>query len=189
VHNDTEPRILVEATKVVDDHGDPIHWSAWSLSADMEYVLFQTDFKKQWRHSSHANYYLHRLSDSSTFPVLDPTIPPIITKCIWSPVGHSLAYVSANDLYVIPGNELARGAEAIRITDDGSEVIFNGVPDWVYEEEVVEADFTTWWSPDGNTIAYLRMDEAEVKNYRLQFYNPSDDAFEPHPYTTDLDMK
>jgi len=68
-------------------------------------------------------------------------------------------------------------------------VVFNGVPDWVYEEEVVETDSTLWWSPDGNTVAFLRMDEADVKDYKLQYYNPSDDAFEPHQYPTELDMK
>ena len=94
-----------------------------------------------------------------------------------------------NDLYVVPGAELGETTSAVRITTDGSDVVFNGVPDWVYEEEVVETDSTTWWSPDGQTIAYLRMNESEVKDYRLQFYNPSTDAYTTNQYTTELDMK
>ena len=155
----------------------------------MQYVLFQTDYKKQWRHSSHANYWVHRLSDSKTFAVQPPTSPPTIAKCKWAPVGHSLAFVAENDLYVIPGDSLGKDDGAVRITDDGSAVVFNGVPDWVYEEEIFASDSTTWWSPDGSTLAFLRMDEEEVRDYRLQFYNPTNDAFEPNQYTTELDMK
>lgn len=189
VRNDTDPKILVDSSKVTDLDGNTLDWSGWSLSSDMEYVLFQTSHLKQWRHSSHANYWIHRLSDSRTFALVPPTDPPVVSKVVWSPVGHSLAYVLENDILVVPGEQLTRAEEAVRVTDDGSEVVFNGVPDWVYEEEVVECDSTIWWSPDGNTIAYLRMDETDVKDYRLQFYNPSNDAFEPHQYPSELDMK
>lgn len=78
---------------------------------------------------------------------------------------------------------------SIRVTTDGSETVFNGVPDWVYEEEVYGTDSVLWWSPDGKSLAYLRSDETVVKNYRLQYYNPSGNAFDVHQYTTDLDMK
>ena len=189
MRNDTDPKILVESSKITDENGDILNWSSWSLSADMEYILFQTDYKKQWRHSSHANYHVHKLSDSTTFGIMTPSSPPKVSKCIWAPVGHSLAYIVDNNVYIVPGQELDDKKEGIKVTDDGSKVVFNGVPDWVYEEEVLEKDSALWWSPDGNTVAYLRMDEAEVKDYRLQFYNPTDDAFTPNQYTTDLDMK
>ncbi len=95
-----------------------------------------------------------------------------------------------NDLYVIPSEELTFGSQkAIRVTEDGSPVIFNGVPDWVYEEEVMAGDGAMWWSPDGLTLAYLRSDEEAVKNYKLQYYNPSDDAFNVYQYPSELDMK
>ena len=189
MHNTTEPKVLVDAAKVLDTNGERIRWSGWSLSADMQYVLLRTDDVRQWRHSSHGNFWVHRLNDASTFPVIPPSHPPTVAKCIWAPVGHSLSFVSENDLYVIPGEDIGPNATPVRVTTDGSAVVFNGVPDWVYEEEVVETDSTMWWSPDGKTLAYLRLDEAAVKDYRLQYYNPSSDAFEPHQYTTELEMK
>ena len=156
----------------------------------MEYVLFKTDQVKQWRHSSFGNYWIHRLSDSVTFPVSPPTTPPVITRCTWSPVSHSLSFVSENDLYVIPASEMGNSdPEAIRVTNDGSAVVFNGVPDWVYEEEVFGGDTAAWWSPDGETIAFLRSDESAVRNFHLQYYNPSNDAFEPNQYPSEVDMK
>ncbi|WWD06758.1 hypothetical protein V865_004853 [Kwoniella europaea PYCC6329] len=191
VHNMTEETVLVESSKVVDEHGNRLHWQSWWLSADMEYVLFKADHIKQWRHSSFGNYWVHRRSDSTTFPVITPSSHPTITKCVWSPVGHALAFVSKNDLYVITEEEMHSSGrpKSTRITTDGSETIFNGVPDWVYEEEVFETDSALWWSPDAESIAYLRSDESAVKDFKLQYYNPSNDAFEVHQYATELDMK
>ena len=63
------------------------------------------------------------------------------------------------------------------------------MPDWVYEEEVFSSDYTMWWSPDGKTLAYLRMDEDKVREYKLQYYNPTNDAFESNQYPTELDMR
>lgn len=50
----------------------------------------------------------------------------------WAPVGTGLVYVFKNDIYYISAPENVLNPE--RITDDGVEgVIYNGVPDWVYE--------------------------------------------------------
>lgn len=163
----------------------------------MQYVLFKTDHLKQWRHSSFGNYWIHRRQDSVTFPVIPPTSPPTIAKCTWSPVGHALAFVSKNDVYIISEDNLSSVSSSssssspphVRVTTDGSHTIFNGVPDWVYEEEVLESNTALWWSPDGKRIAFLRSDESKVHDFKLQYYNPSDDAFKVHQYQTELDMK
>jgi dipeptidyl aminopeptidase len=55
--------ILVDSEKVHSPEGQRLNWQTWSLSADMEYVLFKTDHVKQWRHSSFGNYWIHRRSD------------------------------------------------------------------------------------------------------------------------------
>lgn len=108
----------------------------------------------------------------------------------WSPVGHSIAFVSENDLYVVPGKELESAKpKPTRVTFDGSAVIFNGVPDWVYEEEVFGTDGALWWSPQADTIAYLRSNESAVEVYDLQIFNPTDDAFNINPYTTTVQMR
>ncbi|KAI8889441.1 hypothetical protein K501DRAFT_282328 [Backusella circina FSU 941] len=57
-----------------------------------------------------------------------------------------------------------------RITFDGSATIFNGVPDWVYEEEVFSKDSALWWSPDSTHLAYLRLNETAVPEFHLQMY-------------------
>jgi hypothetical protein len=48
----------------------------------------------------------------------------------WAPVGHGLVYVYLNNIYYL---EHPSG-EAKAVTSDGDKgVIYNGVPDWVYE--------------------------------------------------------
>lgn len=64
-----------------------------------------------------------------------------------------------------------------RITFDGSATIFNGVPDWVYEEEVFGKDYALWWSPDSTHLAYLRFNETAVPEYHLQYYASSNNSY------------
>lgn len=186
-------RILVEAKDIVDPRsGAPLYWQSWKLSADMQYVLFSTDHVKQWRHSSHSNYWVHRLSDHKTFMLREQSFPPAIAYAEWSPVSHSLAFVTGNDLYVVAAAELDQGAEnvtAVRVTDDGSKVVFNGVPDWVYEEEVFSTDSALWWAPDAHAVAFLRSNETEVMEYTYPVYNPDSDADTVNPYTSEVVMR
>ena len=66
---------------------------------------------------------------------------------------------------------------------------FNGVPDWVYEEEVFSADFALWWSPDAKRIAFLESDETDVDIYSFTIYNPGADSYAVNPYTEDVKMR
>ncbi|RKU46112.1 hypothetical protein DL546_006514 [Coniochaeta pulveracea] len=66
---------------------------------------------------------------------------------------------------------------AKRITTDGGAEVFNGVPDWVYEEEVLAGAGATWWSQDGNFFAFFRTNETGVPEYPVQYFvsRPSGD--------------
>ena len=65
----------------------------------------------------------------------------------FSPDGWRVAYAQNNDLYMV---EVAGGA-VTRLTFDGSETVFNGTLDWVYNEELAtrSAQPAYAWSPDG----------------------------------------
>lgn len=185
-------RLLVNSSLVVDEQGDQLVWQDWHLSADGDYVLFRTNTMQQWRHSTRGNYWVHRLSDGLTFPLVPPTPTPQVSIALWSPKSHSLAYVLGGDIFLVLAADLGtphQHSSTVRITDDGSDTVFNGVPDWVYEEEVLEGDKALWWSPDANSLAYLRSDETNVRNYRIPIYNPTNDSFAVNPYTSELDMK
>lgn len=90
----------------------------------------------------------------------------------FSPDGSKVAFARANDLFVL---DLATGAEA-RITTDGSPDRFNGVFDWVYEEELAGRNTRAYaWSPDSQALAFLSLDESRVPRF------PHVDLLELHP--------
>ncbi len=90
-----------------------------------------------------------------------------------SPDGRRLAYVKDNDLYVLDLTTL----EEQRLSDDGEpEVVFNGITDWVYWEEIWGRDATaSWWNANGSHLAYYHIDDREVAVYPLV------DTSEVHP--------
>ena len=82
----------------------------------------------------------------------------------FSPDGSRVAFVRKNDLYSI---EVA-GRRETRLTSDGSDLVYNGKLDWVYEEELASRAARGYeWSPDGRSIAYLRLDDTPVVPYPL----------------------
>ncbi|RKP14939.1 dipeptidyl peptidase IV N-terminal region-domain-containing protein, partial [Piptocephalis cylindrospora] len=145
--------------------GRSFPFSSYTISADLAYVLFALPGERVWRHSSKQGYMIFDLKTRRARPL--STSGPVngISYATWSPTGHSILFVRDNDLYVNVNLQEER-----RVTWDGSEAIFNGIPDWIYEEEVYEDKFTVWWSPDSKHIAYLRLDETKVPVYHYAVY-------------------
>lgn len=61
------------------------------------------------------------------------------------------------------------GEKVLKLTSDASESIFEGELDWVYQEEVYgRYDFRgNWLSPDGQYLAWMRIDEAAVPDFTI----------------------
>ncbi|NWU79985.1 DPP4 peptidase, partial [Onychorhynchus coronatus] len=136
------------------------------LSPDQKFALLQYNYRKLWRHSFSASYHIYNFSSSS---ILDDGLLPNDTQYIsWSPVGHKLAYVWKNNVYV----KASPTAAHVQITQNGEEnKIFNGIPDWVYEEEMFGTNSALWWSPNGNFLAYAAFDDTEVPVIEYSFYS------------------
>ncbi|KZT20995.1 hypothetical protein NEOLEDRAFT_1074339 [Neolentinus lepideus HHB14362 ss-1] len=185
-------RNLVATPDVKDERGRQLSWSEWKVSADMQYMLIKTNYRKQWRHSSLGNYYIHSIRDGATVPLRLPSNPPVTSYATFSPSGLSIAYVSSNDIYIIPSLSSLFSSPApspIRLTYTGNTTLIHGVPDWVYEEEVFGTDYTLWWSPDSNSLAYLSFDETDVDVFTFPVYNPTEDSYKVVPYTQDVKVK
>ena len=182
--------ILVDTQDVRDpSSGRKIRgWSEWKLSADMNFMLLKTDYQKQWRHSSFGNYYVYDIRAKLAHPIIAPTYPPSTAYATWSPTGESIAFVTNNDLYILPG-PYEPSTHPIRVTTSGNASLFHGVPDWVYEEEVFGSDYALWWSPDSKKVAFLALDETLVEEYTFPIYNPTSNASTVVPYTKEVVMK
>lgn len=183
-------RRLVEGNKILNDYGIRLDYSTFQVSPDLRYILFSADRDPVWRWSSRSNFWIHDLEHSTTVPLVPKTSPPTTAIAKWAPKAHSIAYVQNNDLYI---STLTSSPESnntiIRITNNGNETIFNGVPDWVYEEEVFSSDSASWWSPDGKKLAFLSFDESDVHVYSYPLYNPGEAQPGGKAYPTSVDMR
>ncbi|XP_004375482.1 dipeptidyl peptidase 4 isoform X1 [Trichechus manatus latirostris] len=138
----------------------------YSVSPDGQFILLEYNYVKQWRHSYTASYDIYDLNKRQL--ITDERIPNSTQWITWSPEGHKLAYVWNNDVYV--KNEPNLPSQ--RITWNGKEdVIYNGITDWIYEEEVFSAYSALWWSPNGTFLAYAQFNDTEVPLIEYSFYS------------------
>ncbi|KAI7824647.1 dipeptidyl peptidase IV N-terminal region-domain-containing protein [Gamsiella multidivaricata] len=178
----SEPKVFLPGANVTDARGKRIPFFSFFVSPDEKYVLLGTDRRKQWRHSFNASYYIYSMENYQLTPLLESAGEPGVEHVAWSPVGHSLAYVQNNNLYIY--QDLVHRHQ---ITFDGAVSIFNGITDWVYEEEVYASPSALWWSPDGTAIAFLRFDETEVPEFHYSLY--MDNQINAPAYPRDVVMK
>jgi dipeptidyl-peptidase-4 len=123
----------------------------WSPRGDA--LLFQGD-GDLWLYETQIGQ-LRRLTDDSG-EEQEPT---------FSPAGDRVAFVKKNNLYVLN----LKNSAVRQLTSDGSKLILNGILDWVYGEELsLHASTRSYkWSPDGKSIAFLRLDDTAVPEYPL----------------------
>jgi dipeptidyl-peptidase-4 len=88
----------------------------------------------------------------------------------FSPDGKSIAFIRDHNLFVA---EIGTSRER-QLTTDGSDDIYNGILDWVYQEEIYGRGLfkAYWWSPDSTRIAYLRLDEKSVPRFTVVDHIP-----------------
>ena len=89
-----------------------------------------------------------------------------------SPKGGYVSFIRERDLWVF---DFKRDRE-IQITKDASDVIANGVAEFVADEEM-NRHTGYWWAPDDSAIAFTRIDESPV---------PVQKRFEIYPDRTDI---
>lgn len=149
---------------------------AWP-SPNLKKVLATSDKERNWRHSSTGLYWLIDVETQSV-EALDPAKPDArIQLASWSPTSDAVVFTRDNNMFL----RKTSSKEVIQITKDGGTELFNGVPDWVYEEEVFSGNSATWWSEDGQYIAFLRTDESAVPTYPIQYFVSRPSGKKPEP--------
>uniref|UniRef100_A0A8D2L350 Dipeptidyl peptidase 4 n=1 Tax=Varanus komodoensis TaxID=61221 RepID=A0A8D2L350_VARKO len=117
-------------------------------------------------HSYNASYHLYNIVNNSL--ITANPLPQDIQYISWSPVGHKLAFVWHNNIYV----KETPDSPHINITTNGEEnKIFNGLADWVYEEEMFGTHSALWWSPNGRFLAYAEINDTDVPVIEYSFYS------------------
>lgn len=94
--------------------------------------------------------------------------------------GSAYAYVSNGNLFVV---DVASKAVTQLTTDGGKDEILNGRGDWVYDEEIfLRNGKAYWWSPDGQSIAFMRFDDKPVKKFAITDFTPNPGKLEMWNY-------
>ncbi|KAH9890195.1 dipeptidyl peptidase IV N-terminal region-domain-containing protein [Xylariomycetidae sp. FL2044] len=151
----------------------------YSIRADLSKVLFATNYTKQYRHSYFADYSILDVESGEIVPLVDDQVGDI-QYAEFAPAGDAIAFVRGNNLF------LSKNGTISQITDDGSPDMFNGVPDWVYEEEIFGGRSAIWFSPDGEVLAYLSFNETGVETFTVQYFMDNMDIAPVYPKLLDL---
>ncbi|KAL2087566.1 hypothetical protein ACEWY4_016394 [Coilia grayii] len=143
---------------------DQVNAFDYLLSADNKYVAFISNYAKIWRHSYTATYNLSSLDSPN---VHSKDLPHDIQYLAWAPTGNALAYVWRNNVYL----KANPTSPAQQVTHNGEDYrILNGIPDWVYEEEMFSTNHALWWSPGGKRVAYAEFNDTDVPLIEYSWY-------------------
>ncbi|XP_054909084.1 inactive dipeptidyl peptidase 10-like [Poeciliopsis prolifica] len=137
----------------------------FSLSPDMKYVLFAYEVKQVYRHSFMASYSIYNIHTREVWE-LDPpeVVNSVLQYASWGVSGQQLIYIFENNIYYRSHVK----SNSLRLTSSGKEgVIFNGIADWLYEEEILQSHVAHWWSPDGERLAFLVLNDSLVPSMVL----------------------
>ncbi|KAJ8003535.1 hypothetical protein DPEC_G00149360 [Dallia pectoralis] len=153
----------------------------YSLSTDMKYVLFAYDVKQVYRYSYIASYIVYNIHTREVWELNPPEVQnAVLQHASWGPMGQQLIYIFENNIYY----QSDVRSNSLRITSSGEDrMIFNGIADWLYEEEILRSHIAHWWSPDGERLAFLMINDTLVPNMFLpQFTGSAYPRSQEYPY-------
>uniref|UniRef100_A0A672SCA3 Dipeptidyl aminopeptidase-like protein 6 n=1 Tax=Sinocyclocheilus grahami TaxID=75366 RepID=A0A672SCA3_SINGR len=85
----------------------------------------------------------------------------------WGPTGQQLMFIFENNIYY----KAQVNSSSIRLVSTGSlGVVFNGLADWLYEEEIFQSHIAHWWSPDGLRLAYATINDTLVPRMEIPMF-------------------
>ena len=126
------------------------------------YRLEYKEEQKLFRHSFYAEYYLLDTQKGDTIALSDGPV----RDAVMSPNGKYVVYAkSDNNLYIYKVDFKTE----VAITTDTNTEIFNGISDWLYEEEFGITGLFAF-SPDSKQVAFVRLDETDVPTFEWQTY-------------------
>lgn len=149
------------------------------IRPDLAKVLFATNYTKQYRHSYFADYSVLDVSSGELTALVEDQAGDI-QYAEFAPAGDAIAFVRGNNLF------LKKNGTISQITDNGSPDLFNGVPDWVYEEEIFGGRSAIWFSPDGEVLAYLSFNETGVETFTVQYFMDNQEIAPVYPRLLEL---
>ncbi|XP_076827354.1 A-type potassium channel modulatory protein DPP6 isoform X1 [Brachyhypopomus gauderio] len=145
--------------------------SRYEVSPDMKHVLLAYNVQPVYQYSFNAYYIICSLETPETWILNPPEVRNAYLQYAgWGPQGQQLIFIFENNIYYRATVE----NRSIRLVSTGKEdVIFNGLSDWLYEEEIFQSHTAHWWSPDGARLAYATINNTLVPKMEVPMFTGS----------------
>uniref|UniRef100_A0A8D0ARX6 Inactive dipeptidyl peptidase 10-like n=1 Tax=Sander lucioperca TaxID=283035 RepID=A0A8D0ARX6_SANLU len=133
-------------------------------SNETEVILTNSTFVlelslQMYRYSYTASYIVYNIYTREVWELNPPEVHnAVLQHAAWGRQGQQLIYIFENNIYYQSDVK----SNSLRITSSGMGVIFNGLADWLYEEEILHSHLAHWWSPDGERLAFLTINDTLV---------------------------
>ncbi len=136
-------------------------FDSYIISPNGNKLLICTKRQRIYRRSYKAEFFIYNIK-SRELKKLSAGVSQQVP--VWSPDNQHIAFVRDNNIFITDGDHEEQ------VTTDGKfNRIFNGIPDWVNEEEFGFNTAMTW-NADGSSLVWIKYDESRVKTYTLQLF-------------------
>uniref|UniRef100_F6X7S8 Dipeptidyl-peptidase 10 (inactive) n=1 Tax=Xenopus tropicalis TaxID=8364 RepID=F6X7S8_XENTR len=145
--------------------------SRYSVSPDLRFVLLAYDVKQRQLLSPVSPPFIQSLFCREVWELNPPEVEDsVLQYAEWGVQGQQLIYIFENNIYY----QSDVRSSSLRLTSSGREgLVSNGIADWLYEEEVLGSHVAHWWSPDGERLAFLMINDSLVPNMILPQFTGS----------------
>ncbi|KOX79483.1 Inactive dipeptidyl peptidase 10 [Melipona quadrifasciata] len=152
----------------------------FSLSPDRNYLLLAHNVKKLFRYSYLAQYTVYDVNTREIIPLTphpEKEVHPYLLLAQWTPRDHGLVMVHDYDIYYIISPKSNTG---YRVTDTAIPgILSNGLPDWLYEEEILHRAEAIWMSSDGHMMLYASFNDSLVEEMHISWFGEGNKALYP----------
>uniref|UniRef100_A0A667ZCU6 Dipeptidyl-peptidase 6b n=1 Tax=Myripristis murdjan TaxID=586833 RepID=A0A667ZCU6_9TELE len=162
---DTLERVVVVENKKFETYKA----TKYQVSPDMQHVLLAFGLQIQLFCAKQGMCFPH--SHRETWSLNPPEVHNAVLQFAgWGPQGQQLIFIFENNIYYRATVE----SRSIRLVSTGKEgVVFNGLADWLYEEEILQSHIAHWWSPDGLWLAYATINDTLVPKMEVPIFTGS----------------
>ncbi|XP_067137376.1 inactive dipeptidyl peptidase 10-like isoform X2 [Centruroides vittatus] len=157
----------------------------YSLSPDRKFILIVKDIQKVFRYSYKAKFGIYSIIKQRVFSLIPDDPEAELQYAAWGRQGSQMVYVKDNNVYYSP--LFTKRGEPRVLSQTGMDgVIYNGIPDWLYEEEILKSNNAIWWSDDGTRLSFASFDDSMVDVMQYSWYGSYKDSSNIYPQTMDL---
>ncbi|XP_051556799.1 dipeptidyl aminopeptidase-like protein 6b isoform X1 [Myxocyprinus asiaticus] len=140
----------------------------YQVSPDLKYVLLAYNIVPLYQFSFMAYYIICSLETPEKVELTPNEVQNTALQYAgWGPKEQQLIFIFENNIYY----KARVNSPSIRLVSTGSQgVIFNGLADWLYEEEIFQSHIAHWWSPDGLRLAYATINDTLVPRMEIPMF-------------------